>query len=279
MSGGKPKNLLQRTVTAAFLIALVALLIYFGSWAMVAGVVAAGGIAMYEEFKALRNKHHIVSWPTWVGLIVGAPLTLLLGTRVILSVMFGITLVTMLCVVFRKDASLEDMVLGLLPLVSVALPHFCIVAVALVEPKGLQVVLLTLIFTVPVLGDTAAYFGGSRIGGPKLCPAISPNKTIAGAIAGLLGSVASAMLVCLLAHFFLSPATKALAPTWWGYLLLGLFGGVAGQLGDLFASMVKRHAGIKDFSNLFPGHGGMLDRMDSILFMAVVICCYRLFIL
>ena len=63
---------------------------------------------------------------------------------------------------------------------------------------------------------------------------------------------------------------------WWQYALLGLVGGVAGQMGDLFASLVKRHCGIKDFSNLFPGHGGMLDRLDSILFMAVVMICYRL---
>ena len=59
-------------------------------------------------------------------------------------------------------------------------------------------------------------------------------------------------------------------------LVCALVGGVAGQMGDLFASLVKRHCGIKDFSNLFPGHGGMLDRLDSILFMAVVMICYRL---
>lgn len=67
-------------------------------------------------------------------------------------------------------------------------------------------------------------------------------------------------------------------PTWWEYLLIGLIGGVAGQMGDLFASMVKRHCGIKDFSNLFPGHGGMMDRLDSILFMAVVMFCFYLLI-
>ena len=59
-------------------------------------------------------------------------------------------------------------------------------------------------------------------------------------------------------------------------MLLGLIGGVAGQIGDLFASLIKRHCGIKDFSNLFPGHGGMLDRLDSVIFMAVIIFCYRM---
>ena len=61
------------------------------------------------------------------------------------------------------------------------------------------------------------------------------------------------------------------------YPLLGLLGGFVGQMGDLFASLVKRHCGLKDFSNIFPGHGGMLDRLDSVLFMAVLMYCYRLF--
>ena len=70
--------------------------------------------------------------------------------------------------------------------------------------------------------------------------------------------------------------SRAVLPEWWHYVLLGLIGGVAGQLGDLFASLIKRHCGIKDFSNLFPGHGGMLDRLDSVLFMAIIIFCYRM---
>ena len=72
-------------------------------------------------------------------------------------------------------------------------------------------------------------------------------------------------------------ATKRQMATRCRPLLLGFAGGIVGQIGDLFASLVKRHCGMKDFSNLFPGHGGMLDRLDSVLFMAVLMYCFRLF--
>ena len=166
--------------------------------------------------------------------------------------------------------------LSVLPLFTIVLPGMCIVALAQVQPKALQVVLLSLVFAIPVLGDTMAFFVGSRVRGPKLCPAVSPNKTISGAVAGLVGSLVAAAAVGVVSLIFCDQATLAQLPTWWQYGLLGLVGGVAGQMGDLFASLVKRHCGIKDFSNLFPGHGGMLDRLDSILFMAVVMICYRL---
>lgn len=194
----------------------------------------------------------------------------------IIPVVMAVCLLTLMCVVFRAEPKLEDALMSVLPLFTVVLPGMCIVGVAMVQPKALQVVLLSLLFVIPVLCDTLAFFVGSRVRGPKLCPLVSPNKTISGAIGGMAGALVGTLAIALIAHWCCDPATEALLPSWWEYLLLGLIGGVAGQMGDLFASMVKRHCGVKDFSNLFPGHGGMLDRLDSILFMAVVMFCYRL---
>jgi len=153
------------------------------------------------------------------------------------------------------------------------------VALSLIpDQKAVEVVLLCLTFSVPLLGDVMALYVGSAVGGPKFCPAVSPKKTIAGSIGGLAGSVMAAMIVFGLSHVFCDAPTLAKLPVWWHYPLLGLLGGIAGQIGDLFASLVKRHSGIKDFSNLFPGHGGMLDRLDSVLFMAVLMYCYLMFV-
>ena len=94
-----------------------------------------------------------------------------------------------------------------------------------------------------------------------------------GVLAGLLGSLFFSMLMCGIFSFFCT------VPPLWHFMVLGVICGVAGQVGDLFASLIKRHCNIKDFSNLFPGHGGMLDRLDSVLFMAIIIFCYRIFFL
>jgi phosphatidate cytidylyltransferase len=109
--------------------------------------------------------------------------------------------------------------------------------------------------------DIFAYFTGYFLGKHKMAPNLSPKKTVEGAVGGLLGS---SLCSCLFGFIFM----RELAPV---CLLLGLAGGAAGMAGDLTASAFKRKMGIKDYGNLIPGHGGIMDRFDSIIFTAPVV--------
>ncbi len=119
--------------------------------------------------------------------------------------------------------------------------------------------------------DTAAYYSGRYLGKQgkhKLIPKVSPNKTVEGAIGGLVGSV----LGCTLYGYIIT-RFGVIIPLY-HYIFIGLLGGIFSQLGDLVASAIKRYAKIKDYSNLIPGHGGILDRFDSILFVSVIVYYY-----
>ncbi len=127
---------------------------------------------------------------------------------------------------------------------------------------------LLLIFPILVTwaSDTGAFFVGRTIGGRKLIPSVSPGKTLSGAIGGL---AASMLVAYVYARFILAPAAH-LGLTPWGALIFGLLISVAAQAGDLFESLLKREANAKDSSHIIPGHGGILDRFDSLIFVLPV---------
>lgn len=116
--------------------------------------------------------------------------------------------------------------------------------------------------------DTLAYFVGKSFGRRQLSPYISPKKTIEGAVAGLAGAVMAAVIFGAAYEQALYPANLA------HYIIIGIFVGIVAQLSDLSESLVKRDAGAKDSSNIVPGHGGVLDRMDSFIFTAPLLYYY-----
>ncbi len=267
--------MVQRVTTGALLILGLSLVLYLGSWVFAVTAMAAIGIAMHEEFHALAVAgHRPVWWPTFAAMGASIPMVLMSSAVAIIPLTLTCCLIVLIIVIFREKPKLEDALVSVMPMFTILLPGMCLISLLAVSPKSLQVTLLCLVFAVAVMGDTFAYFVGTRVGGRKLCPAVSPNKTISGAMGGLIGSVLAALAVGAVAAIWASEHAAEL-PTWDQYLFIGLIGGVAGQMGDLFASLIKRHCGIKDYSSLFPGHGGMLDRMDSILFAAVVVFCFR----
>ncbi|MBI4855514.1 MAG: phosphatidate cytidylyltransferase [Acetobacterium woodii] len=136
----------------------------------------------------------------------------------------------------------------------------------LFETVNKGVYYMWMIFVIAFTTDTAAYFVGKSIGNRKIAPLISPKKTIAGSI----GGVVVAALCTILYGTILSSYFNFVLP-WYLYLIVGIFGSIAGQCGDLMASMIKRKAKIKDYGSILPGHGGILDRFDSILFIIPLI--------
>jgi len=123
------------------------------------------------------------------------------------------------------------------------------------------------ILLVAWIGDTGAYFAGRFLGKAKLYPEVSPKKTRAGAVGGLVGSVV-ALGVMKLARMH--------ALSWVDVVAIGLPGAVLGQMGDLVESLIKRSVGVKDSGALLPGHGGMLDRIDAVLFIGPYVYAYLL---
>ncbi len=114
--------------------------------------------------------------------------------------------------------------------------------------------------------DTFAYLVGSKFGKKKLCPSISPKKTVEGSIAGIIGTVISYILITYIGNVYFAFNFNII------YMIIaGIFVSIASQFGDFSASIIKRHCEIKDFSDLMPGHGGILDRFDSVLFVAPVV--------
>lgn len=150
-----------------------------------------------------------------------------------------------------------------------------------VDIKHFSLIFIMIIFLITWLTDTFAYLVGRTFKGPKLAPKISPNKTISGAIGGLLGGIIGSMLIYLLVYNIsaLSTILSMFSLKWWHFLLIGAFGSAFGQMGDLFESKLKRNAGIKDSGNIFPGHGGMLDRIDAMIFISTFVYIVIFFIL
>ncbi len=157
--------------------------------------------------------------------------------------------------------------------VYVALLGGYLVAVRVIESSTIDRLpfkLLLLYFLIVFAGDTGAYYVGRSLGSHKLAPRISPGKTIEGAIGGLLSNVA----VAVIAHYTFFPELPVTHA-----VLLALVMGVLGQIGDLCESMLKRGAQAKDAGQVIPGHGGVLDRLDSLLFNAPVLYYFYVFFL
>jgi phosphatidate cytidylyltransferase len=246
---------MKRLLTAAVGIPAVVLLTIYGPrWLFV--LVASGLSAlMIEEFlnlNAARGRARPGRWFPVLGALVTAAFAI--NFSMVCSVLALVTMVLASAGVFAHSIEkvLDSLTSGIAALVYCSI----LMGFVILLPSSALLTLLGIIWA----GDSLAYYGGRAFGRHPLAPVVSPKKTVEGAVAGLVGSVLAAILIGirLLGQSLLPMAVAGL-----------LIGGV-GQIGDLSESALKRSAGVKDSSSILPGHGGILDRLDSLLFAAPI---------
>jgi phosphatidate cytidylyltransferase len=259
----------QRLVVAAVGLPLLLLALFAGPAWLFGLVVTAAAVGVQAEFYRLhagqlppgeRGVALALGAVVGLGAIDGDPASLLGGFAAAVLAVFLYALARPdLARTAAERVSLLVFGLAYGPLL---LGH---ATLALAMPGGIGPASVGLALAAAFGGDTAAYYAGKRFGRRKLYPSVSPGKTWEGAVAGVLGTVLAMAIV------------RALLLPWlpWRHVVaLGVLAAVVGQLGDLCESLLKRGAGVKDSGSLLPGHGGLLDRLDSLLFVAPLVYYY-----
>jgi phosphatidate cytidylyltransferase len=238
------------------LIALALFLVIEGGLVFAAGLFVLGCLCMHELY-GMYERAHPVRLAGFIGLaglllaaLYGSQFQVLLAAVAALPVLFGLTLI-------QSRPSVGGLALTLLGIYWIGF-GFAHAVMLRGLPHGDGIVIDVLVGT--FLGDTGAYLGGRLFGKRPLAPSISPNKTVEGLLIGMLCAVLGVWFAGRYQEWL--PGTHA--------LVLGLGVAVFAPIGDLFESFVKREAGKKDAGSLFGAHGGVLDRLDAVLFTAVV---------
>ncbi len=267
-------SLVQRIISATVALLVLAGILYVKGMAFSFAILFVGFIASYEFYKAFKSKGDNPKFDVVVAL-VNMPImaTILLQmsnyqNKVTFFILFAsVMLIYILIQLFVSMKDIMDpkgVMIAILSIFYISLPLCILLLLSNVE-SGYW--LIYLIFFISFSSDTFAYTSGRLFGKRKLAPKMSPNKTIAGSVGAIIGT---AIVLILLRVFDLYSYTYLEG------LILAVLGSVLAQIGDLTASILKRYTGIKDFGKLMPGHGGILDRLDSIIFVTPLVFIYYL---
>ncbi len=257
--------MVTRVLVGVALAAVAVALLLLGGWYLWGLVAVASVLCVYEAHHALGTRLISAKLPSYVFAALFVPARVIFGGEAALILLFCCAFAAFIpFALFGGEggrAPMDAAFKGLFPLAYPMLFLYACLLVTLIPPPGFSSAFL-LTLACPLVSDVFALFGGKLFGKRKLAPRVSPNKTVEGAVAGLIGGMLA------------GAAIFALQPLWGMqlglavHLALGLILSALGQMGDLFASALKRYCGIKDFGKLLPGHGGVLDRIDSVLFCA-----------
>lgn len=266
---------MKRILTGAVLIALVAALIFFDIPWLITTFSAVVALLAAIEFRGLTAKAD-AGFPLWwtvAAIVLFFAVSALQPFDLIAAVSLAM-LVLFVLSSFRSPLPrvLHETGGGLFMLLYIAYPLSLVPRILAAEDGT---ALLLFLFLCVWCGDIAALYIGKNFGKRRLAPALSPNKTWAGSIASVLGSMICGMVPILLGNWLAAHNSgwtrlHTVEPAW-HFLLLAIVLNVAAQLGDLVESALKRGVGVKDSGTLLPGHGGVLDRVDALLLAAPVL--------
>lgn len=252
----------SRLITGLILVSLLIVVLLADSMFLQIVAFLAGALVLYELYKAtgiIEQKTIFV-----MGFLPLAALWLNNPTLIGLFTFIYVVLLFTCLLVMKSKLSFND--IALVFFISYAFVFMIkhLVMVRLMSDIG--AIAIWAVFVGACLSDTFAYFCGTLFGKHKLAPSISPKKTVEGSIGAILGTILSFLVYGLVIVLATDLKVNFIL-----IMLLGFVCSVFAQFGDLSASVIKRECQIKDFGSLFPGHGGLMDRLDSILFVAPVV--------
>lgn len=255
--------MLVRTIAAAVLLPVFLALVFLAPlWATAAMLCILCGLAAYELLWATGMTRNRGILALAVLFAAGVPWWLYFGAEAsIFLLAFSLYAFALFCIALCRHESVKSQQVFAALFGGAVLPAaLSLLLWILQDEHGKYMVLMPCIAA--WMSDTCAYFGGTFFGRHKLAPAISPKKTVEGSVIGILGACIFQLIYAfiLMRGFSLSVNIPAI-------IAFGLIGAAAGQIGDLSLSLIKRECGIKDYGRLMPGHGGVLDRFDSLIFI------------
>ena len=268
---------MKTRVLSGLIMAPLLVILIIGGYVLYAGCFCIGVMAVYEFYKGFKAMDIHACYPIAVCAAVALYAVGLWQHHLVMAGgeqdpfwymlwFFAVVLASLLYLFKIEERKLEDALATITGIFYIVFFSYHIGLIAMMGlEEGSMIKNLVWLVVITAFGtDIMAYFTGYALGKHKLCPKISPKKTIEGSVGGTLGSI----ILCGIFGFFFA------RPLLVHCLIIGLLGGVISQFGDLTASVFKRKMGIKDYGNLIPGHGGILDRFDSVLFTGPLVYYY-----
>lgn len=284
---------------------------FFDFYVMVISIFATFEVCKsYQKNNKKNDLYYVLSFPvlSFIALIlcITNNLSILIFYTIIVALMAVIFLLTIIVNFLQKNKNNKEMIevnyvgkfssyvarKSFLNLFLMFYPAFILIQMfvlnhlsgfvnySAIVGKNIEVFALIIAFVTTIMTDTGAYLFGSAIKGAKLCPKISPNKTISGAIGGFIISITISVILYLV---FSAMGYASIFETYklqiWNFVIYGAIASLFTQIGDIVASYIKRKNSVKDFGNLLPGHGGVMDRVDglSLNILSTLLICLLIF--